>query len=169
MSAGAIVAAIRAESDAEAERILAAARDEAARLESAAGAARERHVTAAMEAVEPELAGDAARRVNAARLRLLHARARRRADRVASVFDAAAAELDAVVDAGGRRWTEALHRLRELAIETIGVGAEIDQRAGDGVRAQSPDGRVRLDLTVEVRLGRARVLLADAVAEVLEL
>lgn len=166
MSADAILAAIRAESDREVTGVLAAARADADELVRGARAALDRHVTEALAAAEPELAADAARRVNVARLRLLHARARRRADRVAAVFDAARDELAAMVAGGDPRWNRARARLQALALEAIGATAVVEEEArGSAIRARSRDGTITVDASLDTRLARARALLADAVAE----
>lgn len=166
MSADAILAAIRAESDREVTDILAAARADADALVSDARAALDRHVAEALAAAEPELAADAARRVNVARLRLLHARARRRADRVDAVFDAARDELEMLVSRGDTRWTRARARLQASALDAIGTaGVAVEDTGGSAIRARSRDGAITVDASLDVRLARARALLADAVAE----
>lgn len=166
MSADAILEAIRSEADREVDAILADARTEAERLLGEARATAARRVAEALGAAEPALAAEASRRLNVARLRLLHARARLRAERVAAIFDAARVELASLVERGDPRWRAGVERLRASATAAVGSGdAIVEEVAGSGVLARSADGRVLVDATVETRLDRARVLLADTVAE----
>ena len=167
MSADAIVAAIRSEADREVEAIMATARLEAERLLGDARATAARRVTEALGVAEPGLAADASRRLNVARLRLLHARASQRAERVAAVFEAARIDLAALAERGDPRWRAGVERLRASATAAVGsADAIVEEIPGSGVLARSADGRITVDATFQTRLDRARVLLADAVAEI---
>ena len=196
MSSEAILRAIGEQADREVRAILDAGHAEAEELVAAARAAADERVKAALRAAEPSLRAEAARTVNAARLRRLHARARHIAAEADAVFRAAADELAALArrDAGTRaRWDRAVSRLAADGVGQLEGAAEItvrredrpalrarldrtvggrttrprihvDPEAPPGVHVRSVDGRVEIDATIPTRLARARTLLAERVA-----
>jgi vacuolar-type H+-ATPase subunit E/Vma4 len=192
MSVEAMVRLIADEAETEAAAIVAAAREDAAGIVAAAREAADARVAAARSLAEPGVRGEGTRLVNAARLRLLERRAERVAERSAAVFEAASGRLAGI--AGGaepERWRRALGRLADEALELAGPGAEIRLRAVDrgavaeaaaaagarvvplgadapaGLIVRSADGRIEVDASLEARLGRARLRLADRVAAAL--
>jgi vacuolar-type H+-ATPase subunit E/Vma4 len=169
MSGEAILRSILEESDREVESIEADARARADEMLAQARAAAHARVAEAVLAAEPMLRADAARRVNAARLRLLHARAERRARDVADVFDEAARRLGEMARAEPERWRDAIERLSLAARLQAGDGAQLDDTGltSELLRAVSPDGRLSVDASVPARVERARRLLVDEVAEIL--
>lgn len=169
MSGEAILRSIREESDREVESIAADARARADELLAQARTAADARVRDAVLAAEPMLRADAARRVNAARLRLLHARAERRAGDVALVFDSAARTLEEMSRQDPQRWRAALERLSLAACRQAGEGATLEDagESGGRLRAVSADGRLSVDASVAARVERARRLLVDEVAEML--
>ncbi|HEX6128919.1 MAG TPA: hypothetical protein VF071_07870, partial [Candidatus Limnocylindria bacterium] len=169
MSGEAILRSILEESDREVEAIKADARARADEMLAQARAAADARVRDAVLAAEPMLRADAARRVNAARLRLLHARAERRAREVALAFDEAARRLGEMARDDPTRWRAALERLSLAACRQAGEGARLEGPGGSGerLRAVSPDGRLHVDASVAARVERARRLLVDEVAEIL--
>lgn len=169
MSGEAILRSIREESDHEVEAIEADARARAEEILAQARATADARVRDAVLAAEPMLRADAARRVNAARLRLLHARAERRARDVAAVFDEAARRLGEMAREEPKRWRDAIERLSLAARLQVGDGAQLDTtgQTGERLRAVSPDGRLSVDASVAARVERARRLLVDEVAEIL--
>ena len=169
MSGEAILRSIREESDREVQAIEADARARADELLAQARTAADARVRDAVLAAEPMLRADAARRVNAARLRLLHARAERRAREVAAVFDEAERRLGEIPRDHPERWRDAIERLSLAARLQAGDGAQLDGtgRTDERLRAVSPDGRLSVDASVAARVERARRLLVDEVAEIL--
>lgn len=190
MSVEAMVRLIAEEAEVEAAAIVAAAQDDAARIVAAARKAADARVAAARALSVPGVRGEGTRLVNAARLRLLERRAERAAERSAAVFEAASERLTRIADgAEPERWQQALGRLAGEALELAGSGAEIQLRANDrgavaeavaavaarviplgadapaGLVVRSTDGRIEVDATLEARLGRARLRLAERVAE----
>ena len=190
MSSEAILRAVAEASDREVEAILADARRRADALVADAQRAADARVAEGLAASEPELLANAARAVNAARLRLLHCLAERRAERLAAVFDVAGQQLRELRTDGPARHRSAVGRLARLAAAQAGPGAVVSVPPADvpaartairgtgtavgngeivaGVLAQSADGRMRVDATLARRLDRARTLLADQVDELLE-
>lgn len=190
MSVETIVRVIEAEAADEAERIVAAARERARALIDEAEAAAEARVREACERAEPGYRAEAMRLVNAARLRLLEARAEEAANLVEAVFRAAGERLAALAaDPASGRWQRALERLLEETVRLAGPGAVLCVRPVDaavarpiaarlggrldealeeglapGVLARSPDGRLEVEATLPARLARARVALAEPVA-----
>lgn len=189
MSVEAMVRLIADEAETEAAAIVAAARDDAARILAAAQEAAETRVAAARALAVPGVRGEGTRLVNAARLRLLERRAEQAAERSAAVFDGASERLTRIADgAEPDRWQRALGRLACEALELAGSGGEIRLRANDrgavaeaaaaagvtviplgtdappGLVVRSADGRIEVDATLEARLGRARLRLAERVA-----
>jgi len=188
MTTAAIVADIERETAAEIERLLADADRRAAETVAVARTELRQAVEAACARAEPAARLDAARRVNAARLRLLDRRADLATARSEAVFAAAGRRLDAIArGADPNRWAAALDRLLDEASALAGPGANVVVRstdlprvaqrvaaaravgaggddAGPGVRVTSADGRIEVDATVASRLERARVRLAEAVA-----
>jgi len=190
MSVETIVRVIEAEAAEEAERIVAAARERARALVGEAEAAAEARVRQACERAEPGYRAEAMRLVNAARLRLLEARAEEAAGLVEAVFRAAGERLAALAaDPASERWRRALERLLEETVRLAGPGAILRVRPVDaavarpvaarlggrldetldaglapGVLARSPDGRLEVEATLPARLARARVALAEPVA-----
>lgn len=194
MSGETILRAIEAETATEAERIVASARERAARLvEEATGAARAR-VEAARQAAEPALRAEAARIVNAARLRLLHRRAELAAATAEAAWVEAACRLETIAAERAARWRAALARLTSEALDVAGPGAVVGVRAADastiaplvadaggrlepfeeGTAAAGPtvgsaDGRIEVVATLPARQGQARTALAEEVASLLGL
>jgi vacuolar-type H+-ATPase subunit E/Vma4 len=190
-----IVRLIEREATDEADRLVADARAQAASIVEAAEAAAQARVTAACERAEPSIQGEAARRVNAARLHLLEGRAEAAARQIDDVMLAAEAALkDITIAADGRRWEEALSRLTVAAVEAVGPGAIVRVRArdaslvaavveahgghvepltepdaGPGIRAVAADGRIEVDATLHTRLRRARTMLAEDIGTTLDL
>jgi vacuolar-type H+-ATPase subunit E/Vma4 len=189
VSVEAMVQLVADEAEAEAAAIVASAREDAARTLAAAEAAAGSRLAAAHALAEPVVRGEGVRLVNAARLRLLERRAERAADQSAAVFAAASERLARI--AGGaepERWRHALGRLVGEALQPAGPGAEIELRAADceavaeaatavgarviplgpdapaGPRVRSADGRIEIDATLDARLARARLRLAERVA-----
>ena len=192
MGAEAILAAISDETARQVEAVLSDGRHEARRILVAARRDARERIAEAVAEVEPELAADAARRVNAVRLELLHRRAELSAERLVTVFEAAEARLGTVANRGGSRWRLALERLSEDAVEASGAGstgwarpkdlallrgdparpAELaalrpDAALAPGLVVRSADGRVEFDATLPVRLARSRAILAERLAAVL--
>jgi len=184
-----IVRVIEAEAAEEAARIVGAARERADAIVAEARANAEARVRQACARAEPGYRAEAIRLVNAARLRLLEARAEEAAALVEAVFRTAAGQLEAIAgDPGGPRWQRALGGLVEEAVAFTGPGAVVQVRAVDagtvaglverlgcrlesppsslapGVLACSADGRLEIDATLPTRLARARVALAEPVA-----
>lgn len=188
-----ILALIEHETDAEVDRLLAAARAGADVRVRAAEAAAEATIAEACARAEPRLASDAHRRVNAARLRLMERRAAVAAARVDAAFGLAERRLTAIADgADPERWQAALDRLTREAIAFAGPDAAVEVRDRDaaaiepsvaalaarlvptpdapaGVVVRSDDRRLEVDATLSVRLARARAAQAEAVAGALGL
>ena len=190
MSVEEIVRVVEASARAEAEDIVATARASATALVAGAEAAADARVREACERAEPGYRAEAMRLVNAARLRQLERRAARSASLVDAVTETAAARLAAIVaEPDGARWSAALDRLMEETAGMIGPGGVLAVRPADadtarsmaarlgcrlevsapapGVLGRSADGRVEVDATLQARLGRARVHLAEPVARLL--
>ncbi len=132
MTTAAIVADIERESELQVERLLADADARAAEIVAAARASVHRVVDAACAREEPLARLEAARRVNAVRLRLLERRAELATSRSEAVFAAAAERLRRI--AGGAepdRWAAALGRLVDEAVALAGPGAALVVRARD--------------------------------------
>ena len=189
-----IVAIIEREADEEAIRILEDAERQARETVAAAEAGVQARVEAAVERLGPEIRAAAQRRINAVRLRILEDRARADAARLVGVFDAAEVQVRAI--AGGDdppRWSSALSAWCTEALRSVGPGATVRLRAGDveavrdvadkwradvvslvaddepGLLVSAQDGRLEVDARLSVRLERARMLLAESVAQVLRL
>lgn len=193
MSSAAIVAEIERESAAEVARLVEESDRRARAIVDEARADVDARVAAACERAEPGLRGEAARRTNAARLRLLERRAELATARTDAVFGAAARRLDAIAAGGdAERWDRALGRLGEEAVRFAGSGATLRVRSADaarlrgvaerlgaalrpdpavpaGVVATAEDDRVEVDATLAARLARARVALAEPVAALVRL
>jgi len=189
-----IIAVIAREADEEATRIVAEAEQQANELVAGAEATVQDQVDAAFERLGPEIRSASQRRVNAVRLRILEQRARADAARLMSVFEAAEERVAAI--AGGTdpvRWSSALSSLCLDALHSVGEGAAVKVRARDvaaisstaeawhadvvalpdddepGLVVSSNDARIEVDARLSVRLERARSLLAEAVAQRLQL
>lgn len=189
-TAGAILRTIACAAEQEAQQVLQEAdRDAAATLEAARGAVRAR-VEAACNAAEAGAHVEAARRLNAVRLRLVHRRARVGADALDAAFEAAASRLELLASGAGRaRWSAALERYVREALALTGSGSTIETRPVDtetvaaaaraldagvtvrddpglapGLIAHSADGRIEVDATLPTRLERARTSLAGQLA-----
>ncbi len=189
-----IIAIIEREADQEAKRIVADAERQAGEMIAGAEAEVQAQVEAAIERLGPEIRAASQRRINAVRLRILEDRARGDAARLTAVFDAAEEQVTAI--AGGAepaRWSSALSALCVESLRSIGEGASVKVRARDidvvssvaatwhadvmalpdgdepGLVVSSSDGRIEVDARLSVRLGRARSLLAEAVAQLLRL
>jgi vacuolar-type H+-ATPase subunit E/Vma4 len=190
MGLATIVGVIEAEAEAEARRILAAAEDESSTLVAGAEASARQRTAGALARAGPGLEAEHARAVNAAQVRLIERRTELVAAETEAVFTAAEARLRAIASGvEPDRWRRALCRLAEEAAALAGPGATIeapaavraaivpvleaagarpvcppDRAAPVGIRACSTDGRIEVDATLDARLGRARVRLAEAVA-----
>jgi vacuolar-type H+-ATPase subunit E/Vma4 len=194
MSVETILALIAHEAEAEAERLLAAARTDADARVRAAEATAETTIADACARAEPRLASDAHRRVNATRRRLMERRAAAAAARVDGAFALAGLRLTAIADGSDpERWLAALDRLVREAIGIAGPDAVVEVRGRDaaglepsvaalgarllsipddepaGVVVRSGDRRLEVDATIPVRLARARTAQAEPVATALEL
>lgn len=193
MTTAAIVADIERETASEVARLLSDADGRAAEIVATARAELRLAVERARARADPLLSQEAARRVNAARLRLLERRADLATARCDAAFAAAARRLEAIAgDADPDRWATALGRLTDEALALTGPGAIVvvrpsdlplverrvgaagaiaraTKRADAGVVARSADGRIEVDAAVAGRLERARARLADAVASELGL
>ena len=190
-----MIEAIAAEAAAEAGRLLAEADRRASAIRDSAQAAVDARVTAACERLEPGFRAEAARMVNAARLKLLERRAERAAERIDAIFRQAGRELGRIADGKDQgRWERALAGLLAEALTQVGEGATISCREVDavvlrrsdaarlaevtvepapgmppGLLARSGDGRIEVEATVPVRLARARLQLAEPVARLVGL
>jgi vacuolar-type H+-ATPase subunit E/Vma4 len=132
VSVEAIVRVVEAESVAEAERILGAARTRAADLVAAAEADASARVREACERAAPGYRAEGMRRLNAARVRRLERRASRSARLVDAVASEASDRLTAIAaDPGDPRWKAALARLVEETAGLIGPGGTIGVRPVD--------------------------------------
>ena len=192
MSVEKIIQLIEREAEDEATKIVADA--EAAVRESVAVAQAdvEARIADALERVGPELRAASQRRINAVRLRILEERARDDAARLTAVFDAAEAHLDDIAaGADEQRWWAALEQLCSDTLASVGEGASVAIRSQDvpaiadatrrwdahvmpldgatraGLVTSSPDGRIEVDASLEVRVERARSLTAESVARML--
>jgi vacuolar-type H+-ATPase subunit E/Vma4 len=190
MSIEALAESIAAEAAAEAEVLLASARAEAADRLAHAESDATAQVETALLREQAGVRADAARAVNAARLRLLTRRAAVSAERVDAAFDAAGAGLRAI--AGGEdpaRWHSSLVRLAAESVVLVGAGVTLrarpidaallqaaapgpgvktrviaDEDVGAGLIASSSDGAFEIDATIETRLATARLRLAARIA-----
>ena len=193
MGVEAIIAVIEREADEEATRIVEEAERRAVELVEKAEADVQVQVDAAVERLGPQIRATAQRRINAVRLKILEQRARDDAARLMAVFDAAEEQVTAIADeADGQRWSSALAVLCAEALHAVGEGGTVRVRAADapavsdvaadwraqvvalddaeaGLTAISGDGRIEVDARLSVRLERARSLLAEAVAQLLQL
>jgi vacuolar-type H+-ATPase subunit E/Vma4 len=194
MSVEAIVRVVDEAGAAEAEQIVAAARDDAAARVAAATNAAEARTRDACERADPGDRASAMRVVNAARLRQLERRVARSADLVDAALQAAAERLATIAaDPESERWRAALGHLLAETASLVGPGATLLVRPQDleaakpiatrlacrlaaldgdggavpGVLGRSADGRVEVDATLTVRLARARSRLAEPVARLL--
>lgn len=193
MSVQKLVETIQAEAEAEAGAIVDRAAGEAGAIVEAARQRAAERVAAARAAAEQGARSEAARRINAIRLRDLGSRAGILAGWMELVFGAAGDEAAAVADGGDpERWARALRGFVGEAAALAGPGATIVARAADvaavreaagaagvhleveadpalpaGLVTRSADGRVEVDATLRVRLARAREALAGEVAALL--
>lgn len=183
MSLTAILAAIESDTAAEAARTLEAAATEAAGLRADAETLAGRRIERALADAEPALRAEAARLVNAARLRLLRRRAELGSEHTEAAWRSASAALDTIVAEGGPRWQAALRTLAGEALEMVGPNGVVAIREPDapaiadlvaaragrletraagappGLAARSADGRLEVDGTIATRLDRARTSL----------
>jgi vacuolar-type H+-ATPase subunit E/Vma4 len=189
MSVADIIGAIEAETAVEIERRLGEAQLRADQVVEQARTDVRARVEAAVARAEPAIRAEAARRTNAARLRLRERRAEVALTRTTAIHAAARAQLAAI--AGGaepERWAGSLHGLLEEALALVGPEATVQVRVRDagfvaacvqaaggrlepladdapaGVVARSSDGRIEVDATIQVRLDRAHVRLAEWLA-----
>ena len=190
MSIETMVRAIEAEAAAEAAGLIARARAEVEAIVGEAEALEAEQLVAIRAREEPAARAEAARRVNAVRLRLLQRRASLLAERVTAAYATAEARLAALA-AGGEpdRWQASLERLAGEALRLAGPGASIlarppdaaalralatrgaidaqilaDEHLGPGLVVHAPSGKFEIDATMAARLAAARVRLADEVA-----
>lgn len=193
MGADAILRTIVEETDREVETLLADARRQAVAIDADARRSATESLAAAVSRAEPELAATAARSVNLVRIQLLHRRTQRTAERLDAVMAEAERRLTEIAADAQPRWGAALTRLACEAITTTGDGSTLRARSGDlrllrrafagsaagvtyeadpalppGIVARSADERVEADATLPVRLARARTLLAERLAVLLE-
>ena len=186
-----VLRSIAEEARREGEAALEAADAEGAALIQAARRSVASLVAEALEVADVAARAEAARTVNAARLRLVHRRAELAARRLDEVFAEAARRLDEIASGcDPDRWTRALQALARDGFERAGPGATVEVRPCDvglltsaagpnvhivgtlhvpGVRVRSADGRDEIDATLAGRLARARSAMADRVAGTLEL
>ncbi len=188
MSSAQIVREVERETAIELDELLSSADERAAAIIESAKAAVRARVEGAIAQAEPAARAEAGRRVNAARSRINQRGVELTLARTAAVHAAASARLEAIADgAEGERWPLALGRLTGEALGFAGPGARVrvrrcdagvaralvDEYAGSlelvddasaGVLARSADGRIEVDATIQVRLDRARVRLAETVA-----
>lgn len=189
MSSTEIAREVERETAAELEGLLSAAESQATSVIEAARAAVRARVQAAIAREEPTLRAEAGRRVNAARSRLGQRRVEVALARTEAVHAAARDRLEAIAHrADDGRWSAALGHLTREALDLAGpdatirvrqrdaevVRAVVEARGGSleiaaddapaGVVARASDGRMEVDATIPVRLGRARVRLAETVA-----
>jgi vacuolar-type H+-ATPase subunit E/Vma4 len=195
MSVETMIQGITAEASREADRLLIEADQRAAAIIGMARAAVDARVQAACDRLGPGFRAEAARTVNAARLRLLERRAELAAERIDAVFRVADEQLERIADGeDGERWERSLSGLLEEALAEVGAGATIvcrdvdaallarmgaARRAGlaivrapdaaPGLIARSADGSLEIEATIPARLGRARVLLVERVARMVGL
>jgi vacuolar-type H+-ATPase subunit E/Vma4 len=189
-----IIAVIAREADEEASRIVDEAERQAQQVVDEAEAEVQAQVDAAIERQGAQIRGAAQRRVNAARLQILEQRARDDAARLVAVFDAAEEQVGAIASGSdSERWAAAMSALCAEALDAVGAGGSVRVRARDadaissvaeaggaevvlvpdetepGLVVSSSDGRIEVDARLSVRLERARSLLAEAVAQHLQL
>jgi vacuolar-type H+-ATPase subunit E/Vma4 len=189
-----IIAVIDREAREEATRIVEEAEQQATELVANAHSGVQAQVEAAIERNGPEIRGASQRRINAVRLRILEGRARDDAARLVAVFDAAEEQVTAIADgADPERWSSALRALCVEALRSVGGRASVKVRARDvatissvaaewqaevvaladdeepGLVATSGNRRIEVDARLSVRLQRARALLAETVAQLLDL
>jgi vacuolar-type H+-ATPase subunit E/Vma4 len=149
MSVEEIVRVVESDAQAEAEAIVAAARDSAATVVAAAEAAAEARVREACERAEPGHRAEAMRLVNTARLRLLEQRAARSAALVDAVSEAAATCLATIAaEPDGARWAGALARLMEETAGLVGPGGILAVRPVDADAARPTAARLGCCLEV---------------------
>jgi vacuolar-type H+-ATPase subunit E/Vma4 len=180
MSLATILESIERDASAEAARVVTDAEAEADRIRAAARAEADRRLAAALAAAEPALVAEAARVVNAARLRLLRRRAEVAAARTEAAWREAGERLAAIAGEGGERWRRALLALTAEALAMAGPGAIVSARPADalliaaavaanGGRVQvaggdapagpvvrSADGRLEIDATLNARRAKSR-------------
>ena len=189
-----IIAVIAREADEEASRIVDEAERQAQQVVAEAEAEVQAQVDAAIERQGAQIRGASQRRVNAARLQILEQRASDDAARLVAVFDAAEEQVMAIAsDSDDERWAAAMSALCAEALDAVGTGGSVRLRARDadaissvaeaggatvvlasdesapGLVVSSGDGRIEVDARLSVRLERARSLLAEAVAQRLQL
>ena len=194
-TADAILRAIACAAEQEATQLLRDADDEATAVVEAAHELVGERVATACEAAEAAARQEAARTINATRLRLVHRRAELASGALDGVFAAAGARLE-LLSSGSEpaRWAAALERLARDALALTGPRSEIEVRAADaplleplarelgvhlralegpgvpaGIVARSADRRVEVDATLPTRLARARASLSGRLAEALGL
>lgn len=194
MGVEAMTRLIAAEAEAEAADFVAEAERMARLLVEGAEAEVSARVAEAMERLGAEIRAAGQRRINAVRLRILEDRARLDAERLASVFRAAASRVRAISDGGDpERWARSLRAICAAGLALAGADAVVTVRGRDagslselvtrhGARLRtvaddvpavlsvtSADGRIEVDAAPEVRLARAQALLAEPVAKALAL
>lgn len=186
-----IIAALEQEAAAQVEAMRAEAASEEVRLRQESEAACADIRTRALEAIQPRLLAEQSRRLNQARLEAQRDRLNVQHALVAEVFEAARSEL---AHARARPdYAELLAALADEAIAALGspLVLEVDARdAGlvasiasgrpvqvevapvleccGGLAGRSPDGRVRVDNTLETRLAQAQERYRSAVAALLD-
>jgi vacuolar-type H+-ATPase subunit E/Vma4 len=189
-----IIERIEHEAEEEAAKIVADADHDARASVAVAEADVQAQIDAAIERVGPEIRAASQRRINNVRLRLLEERARDDAARLTAVFDAAEARSGQITDGSDPgRWSSALRQLCVEALRAVGEGASVTVRAADagslsglareweaevvplsedaepGPVVTSRDRRIEVDARQRIRLERARSLLAESVARMLDL
>ena len=189
-----IIELIQREAQEEAAGIVADAERVAADLVMQAEATLAARVSEVLDREGRAIRAESHRRINAVRLSLLEQRAKLDAERLAAVFEAADARSQSIADGGdGPRWAAALATLCEDALGSAGQGARVfvrrrdaaslaqlasdrnfgiettDDDAPAGVVVCSADGRIEIDSSLAARTARARIVLAEWVAETLAL
>lgn len=195
MTADGILHTIACAAEQEAAQVLSDAdRDVEATLASARQLVQERVATASGHA-EMEARREAARQINAVRLRLVHRRAELASGALETAFALAGERLDLLASGSNpTRWAGALERLGREGLALTGPGSVIETRAADapglallareldarvepldgpgvpaGVVIHSVDRRIEVDATIPTRLERARASLAGQLARSLGL
>jgi V/A-type H+-transporting ATPase subunit E len=186
-----LITLLEREAAAEREQVLAKAREEAAAVQSDAQRQADEMLAAHRERLETEARAALVKAQSTAQLQAASLVLRAKEQAIAAVFEAAQAQLTALVS-NGQRYPAALRLFIEEAIRDFNgpaivsvnpadqsiVQALVKERGWDvtvkpdpavtgGARIASRDGRLVVTNTLASRLGRARPLLAAEVARLL--